>query len=216
VGQALGLPFSHKKGPLMATPAQIAASSTNALKSGIYAQALIIRGEDPAELEALRDDFYTAHQPESADERALVDTLVHSEWTLRRLRKCAAQLWESAFLSMDSMNDLQQTPLSSAFIEAESIFIPLQRVTSATERAFHRALADLARLKKSRALPKPADAEASSAKLASFPQNVNASGPRAVRTAAGPAILTPDPQPAPEIAFVPPLVIDTLHPPLTI
>jgi hypothetical protein len=96
----------------MATPAQIAAnrlnaqkstgprtaegkaaSSTNALKSGIYAQSLIVRGEDPAELEALREDFYTAHQPESADERALVDTLVHSEWTLRRLRKCAAQLW---------------------------------------------------------------------------------------------------------------------------
>jgi hypothetical protein len=211
----------------MATPAQIAAnrlnaqkstgprtaagkaaSSANALKSGIYAQSLIIRGEDPAELEALRDDFYSCHQPESADERALVDTLVHSEWTLRRLRKCEAQLWESAFLCINSQQDLQQTPLSSAFIEAESIFIPLQRVISATERAFHRALADLERLKKSRALLKPADAEPPSAELASFPQNANAYGPH--------AIFTPDPQPAPEIAFVPPLVIDTLDPPLTI
>jgi hypothetical protein len=99
-----------------------AASSGNALKSGIYAQSLIIRGEDPTELEALRDDFYSAHQPQLPDERALVDTLVHSEWTLRRLRKCQAQLWESAFLCMNSQQDLQQTPLSSAFIDAQSFF----------------------------------------------------------------------------------------------
>jgi hypothetical protein len=148
-----------------------AASSANALKSGIYAQSLIIRGEDPAELEALRDDFYAAHQPESAGERALVDTLVHSEWILRRLRKCEAQLWEAALPSMDSPKDRRQTPLSSAFIDAEFMFTPLQRSISAAERAFHRALAGLERLRKSRALPKPADVEASSAKLASFPQS---------------------------------------------
>jgi hypothetical protein len=71
---------------------------------------------------------------------------------------------------MDSPKDRRQTPLASAFIDAECMFTPLQRSISAAERAFHRALAGLERLRKSRALPKPDDVEASSAELTSFPQ----------------------------------------------
>jgi hypothetical protein len=150
-----------------------AASSTNALKSGIYAQSLIIRGVDPADLEALRDDFYAHHQPQSPDERALVDVLVHSEWTLRRLRKCATQLWETVFLLVTQPEDLQQTGLARGFIEAESYFTSVQCLINANERAFHRALADLERLKKSRTPIQPAETKAPSAELAPFPQHAS-------------------------------------------
>jgi hypothetical protein len=81
------------------TPGGKAASSTNALKTGIYAKSLIIPGEDVAELETLIADFYEIHQPAAADERSLVDTLIVNEWTLRRLRKAECQIWDTSIQS---------------------------------------------------------------------------------------------------------------------
>src|SRR5712692_1565455 len=59
------------------TPEGKAASSLNALKSGIDAWSHIIPGEDPADPTQL----------------ALVDTLISTEWIQRRLRRIEAQLW---------------------------------------------------------------------------------------------------------------------------
>jgi hypothetical protein len=56
-------------------------------------------------------------------------------------------------------------------MEAESFFTPLQRIINANERAFHRALADLERPKKSRNQPKPTDTKTTSAESALFPRN---------------------------------------------
>src|ERR1700732_119094 len=75
------------------SPEGKAASSLNALKSGIHAKSHIIPGEDPAELEALTAPFLLHFHPADPNQLALVDTLIAAEWTQRRLRRIEAQLW---------------------------------------------------------------------------------------------------------------------------
>ena len=71
-----------------------AASRMNALKSGIDAQSQIIRGEEAANLEILRSEYYDRFRPTAPVERMLVDALIDTEWLLRRFRVAEAQLWE--------------------------------------------------------------------------------------------------------------------------
>ena len=59
----------------------------NALKSGIDAWSHIIPGEDPAELEALTEQFLLHYQPADPVQLSLVDTLVSTEWIQRRRRR---------------------------------------------------------------------------------------------------------------------------------
>src|SRR6202050_4170546 len=75
------------------TPEGKAASSLNALKSGIHAHTQIIPGEDPAELEALAKEFHLHFHPADPNQLSLVDALVDAEWTQRRLRRIEAALW---------------------------------------------------------------------------------------------------------------------------
>src|ERR1044071_8715001 len=75
------------------SPEGKAASSLNALKSGIDAWSHIIPGEDPAELETLTAQSPQHSQPADPTQLALVDTLVSAEWIQRRLRRIEAQLW---------------------------------------------------------------------------------------------------------------------------
>jgi hypothetical protein len=66
----------------------------NALKSGIDAKSLIIPGEDPADLDALKETYLLNFHPADPHQLALVDTLIATEWTQRRFRRIEAQLWK--------------------------------------------------------------------------------------------------------------------------
>src|SRR6185369_16448069 len=70
-----------------------AASSMNALKTGIHAKSVIIPGEKAADLQQLIDEYYAAYQPATPIARDLVDDLIRSAWTLRRLDTSEASLW---------------------------------------------------------------------------------------------------------------------------
>jgi hypothetical protein len=144
-----------------------AASSQNALKSGIDAQSQIIRGEDPAALDALAAQYLLDHQPQSASERALVDILIDSEWTLRRLRKTEAQLWEFDLAAIShentkSYNRDNLTPddqvLGVAFTRSRQTFARLERRRESLQRVYHRTLHDLRAVQDSSAqVPLPPD-----------------------------------------------------------
>ena len=80
------------------SPAALAVTRFNALKSGIDAQSRVIPGEDPAELDALAEDYRTQFRPITAVEVALLDSLTTADWELRRLRRIQPKLWsEDAF-----------------------------------------------------------------------------------------------------------------------
>ena len=157
------------------TPEGKSASRFNALKSGIDAQSLVIPGEDPAGLEALTDEYYARWLPANADECLLVDSLIHANWQLRRLRRVQAQLWqhelhEAAQSRFNPLDD--HGPLGDVYGRSLDKFTRLQRHLESTERSYHRASKELHRLK---AAARPSQPEAEPAgpapKLASFPQD---------------------------------------------
>ena len=118
-----------------------AASSRNALKSGIDAKSQTLPGEKPEALEALTAEYYDRFRPATPEARDLVDTLVSNQWLLRRFRRIEVQIlkheMEAAF-RLDSKN-----PEGHAYVCAERSFERLQRRINAAERNYHRALKEL-------------------------------------------------------------------------
>jgi hypothetical protein len=131
------------------SPAGKARSALNALKSGIDAWSHIIPGEDPAELEALTAAFHLQYQPANPTELSLVDTLISTEWTQRRLRRIEAQLWNYQVECLDKnltradfldASIQHRSPLGHAYQDALDPFSRLHRRIDSTNRMFLRTL----------------------------------------------------------------------------
>jgi hypothetical protein len=140
------------------SPEGKAASSLNALKTGIHAASHIICGEDPAALEALTAAFLLQFQPTDPNQLALVDTLIAAEWTQRRLRRIEAELWNSRDESLDpTYAELSAAPpnptspfppLGHSYPDALDPFIRIQRRIDGTNRMYLRTLQVLQNLQK--------------------------------------------------------------------
>jgi hypothetical protein len=144
-----------------------AVSRFNGLKHGIYAVQQLMFDETAEDLAELSAEYHEHHSPANSNEILLVDTLVHSEWRLRRMRRVEANLWQSAYSLFIVKNiDTASTCTSGdAFATDSSTFERLQRVVNSCERAWHRALKELQRMKVGQALP-PANPETAPQKAA--------------------------------------------------
>src|SRR5713101_2035842 len=71
-----------------------AVSSMNALKSGVDAKSDVIRGEDPAALQALTDAYIERYQPATVEERQHVDVMIRAD----------AQIWNYHLDSIYKLN----------------------------------------------------------------------------------------------------------------
>lgn len=71
-----------------------AVSRRNAMRHGLSARHLVLAGEDPTLLEALRRELVVEFAPVSATQQALVELLAGLLWRLRR-----AQSYEAALMS---------------------------------------------------------------------------------------------------------------------
>jgi hypothetical protein len=121
-----------------------ARSSMNALKSGIYSKSLTIPGEDPAQLTTLTEEYFQRYHPALPEQRDLVDILVRSTWTLRRLAAAEAQVW---IYQMDVRCELNaEAPMGHAFHFGDRTLSRLQRMVNSTQRNFRDALRELQRL----------------------------------------------------------------------
>jgi hypothetical protein len=119
------------------------AASMNALKTGIHAKAQVIPGESAAGLAQLAGEYHFRFHPATPEQRFLVDTLVNSEWLLRRLRQVEAQLWVNEMQDAYSLKD--DCPLGQVFSGSGRDFTLLQRRIDSAERSYHRALEKLER-----------------------------------------------------------------------
>jgi hypothetical protein len=130
------------------TPAGKAISRFNALKHGIYAVHQIMFDEKAEDLAELAAEYHEHHRPADADQRLLVDTLVHNEWRLRRTRRVEADLWYHAYNTFVVKNIEVTLKCTSgdAFATDSATFERLQRVVNSLERTYHRALKELQRL----------------------------------------------------------------------
>ncbi len=196
------------------SPEGKAASSLNALKTGIHAGTHVIRGEDPGELQALTAEFLLHHRPADPNQRSLVDTLIAAEWTQRRLRRIEAQLWDYQVECLDNNLSPAQyldesvqhnSPLGHAYQDALEAFSRLQRRIECTNRMYLRTLAALQDLRKSSPPPAPAP------QIEAEPPSAPADAP-----VPEPALPQQPQSPTPQIGFVlsiVPTAPDPLRPP---
>jgi hypothetical protein len=77
------------------TPEGKAISAMNALKHGLASGALIIKGEDPAEFEALKAGLEKDFQPANTIESTLVANLAKSQWLTDRAIRLQQLAWEA-------------------------------------------------------------------------------------------------------------------------
>jgi hypothetical protein len=171
------------------TPAGKSVSRFNALKHGIYAVHQIMFDEKPEDLAELSAEYREHHNPADADQRFLVDMLVHNEWRLRRIRRVEAELWQSAsgLFIVKNLDTTVTCTSGDAFATGSSTFERLQRVANSCDRAYHRAHKELERLQ---AQAKAAQALSSTDVTANVPANPDTVSPQ---PEAGPA---PQPQPS--------------------
>jgi hypothetical protein len=118
-----------------------AASSRNALKSGIYAESEVLPGEDPAELETLRAEYYEAHQPRTPRARSLVDSLIHAELLARRLRRLEPKVFLAHTQALTHPDP--DSASGQAYLAGSKDLDRLQRRINSNYRNAHRDYADL-------------------------------------------------------------------------
>jgi hypothetical protein len=113
------------------SPAGLAKTRLNALKTGIDAQSETLPGEDPAELAQLTADYYLHFLPGSPVEQYLVDSIVDADWQRRRFRKMLPIFIQEAEAAADP--------------KAEARLIRLYRRMDAAERTYFRSLNEVGR-----------------------------------------------------------------------
>ena len=121
-----------------------AASSMNALKSGIHAKSLILPSEKLADLEQLIDEYYASHNPATPEARSLVDDLIYGEWLKRRLRAAETQIW--AYDHQENYRPDKKNPLGQTAASRGKAFAQLQWRIECNRRASRQALQDLQQL----------------------------------------------------------------------
>jgi hypothetical protein len=119
-----------------------AASSQNAVRSGIDAKSQILPGESSDALESLTAEYYGRYRPATPEARHLVDTLISNQWLLRRFRRIEVQILKHEMESAGSFLD-QKNPIGHAYMRSDRSLDRLQRRINAAERNYHRALKEL-------------------------------------------------------------------------
>ena len=138
------------------------ASSQNALKSGLDAESQFVLGESREEFAQLQTEWYDHHAPVNPEERLQVDTIIRSEWFLRRYFRIEAQLWEYHSMKAERGTGVE---LGEAFSNASLIFMRFQRRINLAEKSGKEARAELDRLK---ALRQPQQTTTETQQLGSF------------------------------------------------
>lgn len=116
-----------------------ARSARNALRHGLTARELIVREDERADFETLRDEILAELAPEGAVETITFHELLHAAWNLHRYRRLEAESFVGA---ADPLHDDR----SDAFLER------LARYQARAQRAYYRALKELRILQTNRAL----------------------------------------------------------------
>ena len=147
-----------------------AASSMNALKSGIHAKTLVLPSEKLADLEQLIDDYYQRHLPDSPEARFHLDEVIHCEWLLRRYRAAETQMWQ--YQAQSAYADEQKYPLGKSATGHSTPFSKLQYRVDATRRAYQRSLKALKELQ-AEAAAAPAPEPAGQPSLNPSPQTTS-------------------------------------------
>src|SRR5690242_6783593 len=82
------------------TPEGRAAVRLNSLKYGLYAETLVLPGEDPADFEALLDRFDAEYQPATPTEEGFVSQIAMATWRRARIQRMEAAYYRNQHKSL--------------------------------------------------------------------------------------------------------------------
>ncbi len=153
----------------MATPAQVTAnnanaqfstgprsvegkavSSRNSLKLGIHAQAMIIPGEDIADLEELTTAHEQKFQPVGPVEAELLETVIRSAWMKRRYARIETEYLGARIAALPEGTEY---PLGAVMVQDAANGNTMQKIfrrQQAAQRDWYKAIETLTRLQASR------------------------------------------------------------------
>ena len=164
-----------------------AASSMNALKTGMCAKSDIIPGEKAADLQQLIEEYYAAYHPSTPAARGLIDDLIRCEWTLRRLDTAEASVWN--YQDDQSFRPVPKAhKLGKIVSQNMKTLGAIQRRIDATRRGRDRALQQLRELAAQplsmpAPLPEPTPIDSTTSREIGF---VRSPSPNPSETPAGP------------------------------
>ena len=124
------------------------ASSRNAVRHGLTGAQIVIPGEDASAYEDLRRGLCESYNPATDAERLLVDQIAANSWRLTRALRI-----ETAFLAKLTENSGNpETALAAAFLDRPADFMRMQRYVVAASNAYYKAIAQLEKHQKDRAV----------------------------------------------------------------
>ena len=138
------------------TPEGKLTSSRNALKFGLYSQASILPGEDPATLDQLTRDLEDHYRPQNPEENQLVRDLVHALWLEQRYTRIETEVINLRFAALPE--EQRQFALGAIYIqdaEGPNLLDKIARRLAAAQRHVHRARTELRRLQSERRTLEP-------------------------------------------------------------
>jgi len=153
------------------TPEGKARSSQNALKTGLYAEGIVIGYELSSALEELIEQFTAEYCPTTPTERSLVDQLIHCEWMLRRFRWLETEVWKVA----EKRETAEMRQISSAgYAYTDNPAISrLYRERRSIQRMYRETLAELRRFRPApESPPQTTDPKTASRKNVFVPPNL--------------------------------------------
>src|ERR1035438_6866277 len=116
-------------------------------KSGLDADSQFCYGEERADFYRLRVEYFTRFSPQSPEERFKVDTLIRNEWSLRRLFRAEAHLWE---FNTTHSSRRDGAPLGEGFNNSSQVFMRLHRRIALFEKSYEASLTKLKELQEAR------------------------------------------------------------------
>jgi hypothetical protein len=143
------------------SPEGRAAVSLNSLKYGLYAETLILPGEDPAAFEALLQRLDAEHQPATPTEEAFVSQIAIATWRRARIQRMEAAYYKNQhkkYIGDDkwysNLDDAGRLALIAARDAGSSKLLDsFSRQEARLERAIKNALHELRRCRADRQTP---------------------------------------------------------------
>lgn len=176
-----------------------AASSQNALKTGLDAKSEIIEGwENRGERDELTAGYYARYTPATEQERYLLDSIVAFEWLQRRYLSVEASLWK---LQLDSMGP---PSLGGAFNRGSESFCRIDRRLNSAHRNYTSAMKQLHALRAQRGADPLGNIALPDTEQAPLQPDPPPEATISAESAPAPADPTPaEPSPAPSVGVAP-------------
>jgi hypothetical protein len=174
------------------TPEGKARSSQNAYRHGLLARAICFRGEPTENFQEYLDQHIDRFQPADDVEMNLVEEMVAAAWRERRSAGLQTQLFNQEFDDLEnSGDDLRHTLKTFNKLATSPAIALLQRYETRYHLTYHRSMATLMKLQKTRqaesAIPNEPKPEPNPDPIAPIPNEPKP------RSATNPPI--PNPQP---------------------